>query len=61
MNKLISASLVATSLVMAAGCGTSPNTASTDNYNYVTSSERGSAWMPTTTVVPCLAVASRAA
>jgi outer membrane lipoprotein SlyB len=43
MNKLISASLVATSLVFAAGCGTtSTNTASTDNY--VTSSERGVAY-----------------
>jgi outer membrane lipoprotein SlyB len=44
MNKLISASLVATSLLMAAGCGTSPNTASIDNSNYVTSSERGVAY-----------------
>jgi len=42
MNKLISASMVATTLVFAAGCGTT-NTASTDN-NYVTSSERGVAY-----------------
>lgn len=44
MNKLISASLVATSLLMAAGCGTSPNTAYSDSSNYVTSSERGVAY-----------------